>query len=214
MPITADTSPADVIHELLLLSLPLSIGYTPQTQPLLSSLPINAQALAFYDSSQSSSQSDEYFLDSILTIASHYKGRIILIEVPSDEFHLLQFFNFQISDLPQLILIDSEDKDNLKKYLFSEFLHRLKDNHNQHSASNQDRQYMMKVISSENPAEEDVFIYYNTTHFERFFDLFLYERDRIKQSLLSQSIDEIEVINKQLQHIPVENIAGVQFDDK
>lgn len=84
--------------------MPLSISFTKDTQPLLSSLPITAHALCFYDAKSSSGDSDS-FLDTVMASMPKFKGKIIMIEVSSDEFQLLHYFHIELtSDLPQVKL--------------------------------------------------------------------------------------------------------------
>jgi hypothetical protein len=60
---------------------------------------VRTHALAFYDSS---SESDDQFLDTLVLVAPKYKGKLMIIEVPSEEYQLLHYFNIRVSDLPQV----------------------------------------------------------------------------------------------------------------
>jgi hypothetical protein len=60
-----------MIDLILKYSMPLSLNYCQQTLAILQTLPVEAHALAFFDSSGS----DDIFLDQLMTIMSEFKGR-------------------------------------------------------------------------------------------------------------------------------------------
>lgn len=99
---TIDTQ---LIEEIIALSMPLSVAFTKDTQSLLSSLPITAHALCFYDAKSNSGDTDS-FLDAVMLSMPKFKGKIIMIEVSSDEYQLLHYFHVELtSDLPQVMLL-------------------------------------------------------------------------------------------------------------
>jgi hypothetical protein len=46
----------------------------------------------------------------------------MIVEVNSEEYQVLHYFNIRQSDLPQLILVNLADELNLKRYSFIDFL--------------------------------------------------------------------------------------------
>lgn len=81
--------------------MPLSMPMSSDVLPILSGLPV-MHALTFYDANGD----DENFLDAVVSVMPKYKGKIMMVEVSSDEYHILHHFGMENSaDLPQVLFI-------------------------------------------------------------------------------------------------------------
>lgn len=92
------TQEEHILDELYLLSMPLSIPMNSEMMHILSSVPV-MHALTFYDANGD----DDNFLDAVLSVMPKFKGRMLMVEISSDDYHLLHHFGIESSsDLPQV----------------------------------------------------------------------------------------------------------------
>eukprot|EP01040_Poterioochromonas_malhamensis_P018543 gene18543-21682_t len=106
------TQEEHVLDELYLLSMPLSIPMNSEMMHILSSVPV-MHALTFYDANGD----DDNFLDAVLSVMPKFKGRVLMVEISSDDYHLLHHFGIEsTSDLPQLIVVDPSADGHGRKF--------------------------------------------------------------------------------------------------
>lgn len=48
--------------------------------------------------------------------------RLLVIEVSSDDYSLLHYFNVRPSDLPQLVIMNMTDEEDIKRYRFVDYV--------------------------------------------------------------------------------------------
>ena len=48
--------------------------------------------------------------------------RLLMIEIGSEEYTLMHYFNIRSSDLPQLIIMDMYDEEDPKRFRFVDYL--------------------------------------------------------------------------------------------
>lgn len=78
--------------------MPLSLPMNSDMISIISALPV-MHALTFYDSNGD----DERFLDAVASVMPEFKGKIVMIEISSDEYNILHNFGIEsTADLPQV----------------------------------------------------------------------------------------------------------------
>lgn len=61
-----------------------------------------------------------------MLIAPQFKGEILFVEVSSSQYQLMHYFNLQISDLPQIVLVDIRQAGHNLRYRLIDYLYQLK----------------------------------------------------------------------------------------
>jgi thiol-disulfide isomerase/thioredoxin len=117
--VNASTSSLDIIDFLLIESLPVSIPFNPDTQPILSYLPIKSHALIFCEQVECENDQLAQLVD---RLSLGYKGKLVFVEVGPEHYQLLSFFQVKLTALPQLIIANMTIPTGMAKYSFSDFL--------------------------------------------------------------------------------------------
>lgn len=117
--VDASTSSVDIIEFLLIESLPVSIPFSPDTQPILSYLPIRSHALIFCEHVECE---DDQLAQLVDRLSLGYKGKLVFVEVGPEHYQMLSFFQVKPSALPQLIIANMTVPTGMAKYSFSDFL--------------------------------------------------------------------------------------------
>jgi thiol-disulfide isomerase/thioredoxin len=197
--------------------MPLSVPLNSGLMPLLCSLPV-IHALVLYDINGD----DENFLDAITTVMPTFKSKILMVEVSSEDYHILHQFGIEsASDLPQLILIDPSEERGSRKFSFIDYLRHFHQNqmnegedyepidHNTLLARFTNVLYSMWLRPIAKSEDNDR-LFFNATLIEHFFRLFL--EDENVQSLNSQDLGEIAKLNELTGSANIENLASSQFE--
>lgn len=61
-----------------------------------------------------------------MLIAPQFKGEILFVEVDSSQYQLMHYFDLQISDLPQIVLVDIRQPGHNLRYRLIDYLYQLK----------------------------------------------------------------------------------------
>ena len=117
--VNASTSSLDIIDFLLIESLPVSIPFNPDTQPILSYLPIKSHALIFCEQVECENDQLAQLVD---RLSLGYKGKLVFVEVGPEHYQLLSFFQVKLTALPQLIIANMTIPTGMAKFSFSDFL--------------------------------------------------------------------------------------------
>eukprot|EP01039_Chlorochromonas_danica_P002954 gene2954-3222_t len=111
----AETSADEISAFVLGNSTPLVQEFTPESSKKIFSSKVMNHILFFTDKS-SASHAD--ILANYREVASAFKGKALVVNVPSTEKKILEFFDISVSSLPVMVLADLAAPSGIKKYRY------------------------------------------------------------------------------------------------
>lgn len=111
----AETSADEIGAFVLANSTPLVQEFTPESSKKIFSSKIMNHVLFFTDKS-SAGHAD--ILANYREVASAFKGKALVVNVPSTEKKILEFFDISVSSLPVMVLADLAAPSGIKKYRY------------------------------------------------------------------------------------------------
>lgn len=115
-------------QEILKSMVPTALHYSKSIQPMLRLIPIRVHVLVFHNSELN--PDDEIInniLSNILDISSSFVGELLFLFVEQSDFGLTQYFGITaeeqhaILSLPQIVIADMRDPNNMNKYKFQDY---------------------------------------------------------------------------------------------
>lgn len=97
-------------------SVPLLQTFSQESSRQIFSSPIKKHVLIFTNKDKDHHKST---LDASSEIAKSYKGKLLVVNVPSTESRVLEFFDLKEEHLPKIIISDMSEEGGIKKYPYS-----------------------------------------------------------------------------------------------
>ena len=200
IPLQESMDEDDVIYALLTYSIPLIIRYDQQTQPYLSSLLIKAHVLIFHDDLPLSVE----LLSTIDAVAPQFRGKLVFIQVGSDQHQLMQVFGLQTKNLPELQLADMSDPLHMRRFGLGDYLTRraLKDSGGADNAHG----------DASNNDVKDISVATVTAFLSDYF------AGTLPRSLFSENAAEVDKAKTKIKlhgrHVEIQNVVAHNFQQR
>jgi len=224
--LTDETTEDELINFILKNSIPSIVTYSSEIRPIIQSLPFNHHVLLFYNANDQ----DTSLTDVIEDLSIKFKGRLLFMEIESEEHQVANFFGLKTQDMPQLIIVDMENPEDLKKYIFYDCLSdessTVSSTTERDESEEEDEQIdpdvdrdalktmrLKKIGDTEDSTFRRLF---SVSDVEAFLSSFLGVGGHLRPSILTEEVDSINIVqsNSNLPYTHVENIVAWHFEDK
>lgn len=108
---------ADLEKMIISLTAPSVLSFS-EKKSLIDTLPVKEHVLLFVKDPKNDLAS-RLLMDQVDSISPSFHGRLLFIKIDDSELSVMQYFNIKPSDLPQVILVDMRDPENMDKYIMT-----------------------------------------------------------------------------------------------